>query len=231
MGETDGFYSEKLLRLPNSFLCFQGDEKIIFQSELPQNRQDYITFGSFNNSSKITPAVINVWSKILHLVPKSKLILKCNKFKYNKDYFFELFKNKGLTDDRIHLYEHLPNTNDHLELYNSIDIGLDTFPYNGATTTCEALWMGVPVITLLGDRHVARVGASILTNVDLKDFIAKDIDSYIKLAAEMSVNTKRLKEIRKTLRGSMQKSPLCDARSFAADVETAYKNMWHNYQN
>jgi len=231
MGETDGFYSEKLLRLPNGFLCFQGDKKIIFQSELPQNRKDYITFGSFNNSSKITPQVINVWSKILHLVPKSKLILKCNKFKYNKDYFFKLFKDKGLTDDRIQFYEHLPNTNDHLDLYNSIDIGLDPFPYNGATTTCEALWMGVPVITLLGNRHVARVGASILTNVNLKDFIAKDIDSYIKLAADMSVNTKKLKEIRKTLRGSMQKSPLCDARSFAADVETAYKNMWYNYQN
>ena len=230
IGETDEFFSEKLLRLPNGFLCFQGNEKVIFESDLPRSRQDYITFGSFNNSSKITSQVIDVWSKILDLVPKSHLILKCNKFKYNKDYFFDLFKNKGLTKDRIHLYEHFPSTNDHLELYNSIDIGLDPFPYNGATTTCEALWMGVPVITLQGDRHVGRVGASILTNVGLKDFIAKDIDNYIKLAIEMSGNTSYLKEIRKNLRGQMQKSLLCDARTFANDIETSYKDMWSNHQ-
>ena len=230
IGETDEFYSEKLLRLPNGFLCFQGNEKVIFESEPPWSRQDYITFGSFNNSSKITPLVIDVWSKILNLVPKSHLILKCNKFKYNKDYFFDLFKKKGLTKDRIHLYEHFSSTNDHLELYNSIDIGLDPFPYNGATTTCEALWMGVPVITLQGDRHVGRVGASILTNVGLKDFIAKDIDNYIKLAIEMSSNTNYLKKIRKNLRGQMQKSLLCDSRSFANDIETSYKDMWSNYQ-
>ena len=231
IGETDEFYSEKLFRLPNGFLCFQGNEKVLFQSELPCNRQDFITFGSFNNSSKLTPLVIDVWSKILHLVPNSRLILKCNKFKYNKSYFYELFKNKGLDKDRLYLYEHLPNTKDHLELYNSIDIGLDPFPYNGTTTTCEALWMGVPVITLLGDRHVARVGASILTNISLQDFIAKDIDTYIKIALEISSNRKKLQEIRRTLRGRITKAPLCDARSFAVDVETAYKKMWQKYQN
>jgi predicted O-linked N-acetylglucosamine transferase (SPINDLY family) len=119
---------------------------------------------------------------------------------------------------------------DHLELYNAIDIGLDPFPFNGATTTCEALWMGVPVITLLGDRHVGRVGASILTNVGLTDFIAQDINNYIKLAVEMAANTNYLKEIRKTLRERMQGAPLCDARSFASDVETAYQDMWRKYQ-
>jgi predicted O-linked N-acetylglucosamine transferase (SPINDLY family) len=229
IGETDKIHSEKLFRLANGFLCFQGNKKVLFQSELPQSHKDYITFGSFNNSSKITPEVIKIWSKILHLVPKSRLILKCSKFKYNKDHFFKLFKSKDLTQDRIHLYEHVPSTNDHLKLYNSIDIGLDPFPYNGTTTTCEALWMGVPVITLLGDRHAGRVGASILTNVGLKDFIARDIDSYIKLAVEISANTKYLKEIRKTLRKKMLKARLCDAHSFAKDIESAYKEIWYKY--
>ena len=230
VGEADDLHSEKLLRLPNGFLCFQANEKVLSKSNPPQTHHDYITFGSFNNLSKITSEVIDVWSKILNLIPKSHLILKCRKLKHNKDYYYELFKNKGIDKDRIQLYEHLPSTSDHLELYNSVDIGLDPFPYNGATTTCEALWMGVPVITLLGDRHVGRVGASILTNVGLKDFIARDIDSYINLAVKMSANTKKLKEIRMTLRRQMQESLLCDARSFAGNVETSYKDMWHNYQ-
>ena len=230
IGEADDLHSEKLLRLPNGFLCFQGNEKVLSKSDPPQTHYDYITFGSFNNLSKITPEVIDVWSKILNLIPKSHLILKCRKLKHNKDYYYELFKNKGIDKDRIQLYEHLPSTSDHLELYNSVDIGLDPFPYNGATTTCEALWMGVPVITLLGDSHAGRVGASILTNVGLKDFIARDIDSYINLAVKMSANTKKLKEIRMTLRRQMQESLLCDARSFAGNVEASYKDMWHNYQ-
>jgi len=230
INDTDKFYSEKLLRLPNGFQCFQGNEKVIIKSELLENCRNYITFGSFNNLSKITPQVINVWSKILHLVPKSHLILKCSKIKYNKDYFLNLFKDEGLTTDRIELFEQTHSNKDHLELYNSIDIGLDPFPYNGATTTCEALWMGVPVISLFGDRHVGRVGASILTNVGLKDFIAEDIDSYIKLAIKVSTNINYLKNIKKTLRERMQKAPLCDAQSFANDIENTYKKIWLDYQ-
>ena len=117
---------------------------------------------------------------------------------------------------------------EHLKLYNAIDIGLDPFPFNGATTTCEALWMGVPVITLLGDRHVGRVGASILKNVGLTDFIAQDIDGYIELAINMADNINYLQEIRQGLRERMQSSPLCDGNSFASDVENAYQDMWQN---
>jgi predicted O-linked N-acetylglucosamine transferase (SPINDLY family) len=230
IGEADELHSETLLRLPNGFQCFQGNEKVLVGLELPQKCQGYITFGSFNNLSKITPQVIKAWSKILHLVPTSHLLLKCLQLKHNKDYYLELFKKEGLAEDRIKLYGQLPSMDDHLELYNAIDIGLDPFPFNGATTTCEALWMGVPVITLLGDRHVGRVGASILTNVGLTDFIAQDINNYIKLAVEMAANTNYLKEIRKTLRERMQGAPLCDARSFASDVETAYQDMWRKYQ-
>jgi len=229
IGEADELHSEKLLRLPNGFQCFQGNEKVLVGLELPQKSQGYITFGSFNNLSKITPQVIKAWSKILHLVPTSHLLLKSFQLNYNKNYYLELFKNEGLAEDRIKFHGKLDSTDDHLELYNEIDIGLDPFPYNGATTTCEALWMGVPVITLLGDCHVGRVGASILTNVGLTNFIAQDIENYIKLAVEMAANTNYLQEIRKGLRERMQRAPLCDAHSFASDIETAYKDMWRKY--
>ena len=118
---------------------------------------------------------------------------------------------------------------EHLKLYNSIDIGLDPFPYNGTTTTCDALWMGVPVITLLGDRHASRVGASILTNIGLSDFIAQDVDGYINLAIKMTTNINYLQGIRQGLRDKMLSSPLCNAPAFANDIENAYKAIWNKY--
>jgi predicted O-linked N-acetylglucosamine transferase (SPINDLY family) len=198
--------------------------------ELPQKSREQITFGSFNNLSKLTPEVIKTWSKILHAVPTSRLVLKFPKLDSNTTYYHELFMQEGIAKERTEFYQRLPSMEDHLGLYNAIDISLDPFPYNGATTTCEALWMGVPVVTLLGDRHVGRVGASILSNVGLTDFIAHDINSYIDLAVKMSANTSYLQEIRAGLRERMQSAPLCDALSFASDVETAYQNMWRKYQ-
>ena len=226
IGEADDLHSEKLFRLPNGFQCYKGDQTVPVGIELPQKRQDYVTFGSFNNFMKITPEVIKTWSKILLAVPKSVLLLKCNQLNQDENPYLKLFKNEGITEDRLKVYERLSSMHEHLELYNSIDIGLDPFPFNGATTTCEALWMGVPVITLLGDRHVGRVGASILNNVGLTDFIAEDIDGYIQLAIEKAANKDYLQEIRKGLRERMQSSQLCNAISFASDVENAYQVMY-----
>ena len=231
IGEADDLHSEKLLRLPHGFQCYQGNEKILVEKELPLMKCEHITFGSFNDVSKLTPEVIKIWSKILQAVPKSRLVLKFPKLDTNTSYYQELFVNEGIAKERTEFYKRSPNIEEHLQLYKTIDIGLDPFPYNGATTTCEALWMGVPVITLLGDRHVGRVGASILTNVDLTSFIAQDINSYIELAVEMSTKTEYLKKIRAGLRKRMQNAPLCDAVSFASDIETAYLDMWHKYQS
>ena len=230
VGEADEFHSENLVRLPNGFQCYTGDKAVYSSSELPFKKQGHITFGSFNNLTKVTPEVIKVWSSILHALPKSCLILKAKQLKYNANYYLDCFKQEGIAEDRVKVYGSLPSMEDHLGLYNVIDIGLDPFPFNGATTTCEALWMGVPVITLLSDRHVGRVGASILTNVGLTDFIAEDIEGYIQLAIEMASNTNYLEELRKDLRERMQKAPLCDGRSFASDVESAYQEMWRCYQ-
>ena len=230
IGEADELHSETLVRLANGFQCYKGNEAVHSKSELPFKRQGHITFGSFNNLTKVTPEVIKVWSDILHAVPESRLILKAAQLKYNTSHYLDCFKQAGITEDRIELKGRMPNTQAHLELYNAIDIGLDPFPFNGATTTCESLWMGVPVITLSGNLHVGRVGASILTNVGLTDFIAQDIEGYIELAVEMAANTSYLEEIRKGLRERIQGASLCDGRSFATDVESAYQEMWDSYQ-
>ena len=231
IGEADQFNSETLFRLPNGFHCYRGNETARVNAELPHQNRGHITFGSFNNMSKLTPEVIKVWSKILNAVPQSQLLLKTSQVTNNLSHYAQLFKQEGISEDRIEYYGRLPSDHEHLELYGAIDIGLDPFPYNGVTTTCEALWMGVPVITLAGDRHAGRVGASILTNVGLTDFIAQDIDGYIQLAVEMAANPTYLQEIRRGLRKRMLGSPLCDGSSFANDIEKAYQEMWQTSLN
>ena len=229
VGEADDFHSETLFRLPNGFQCYKGNENINVNTDLPQNSRGYITFGSFNNLAKMTFEVINVWAKILKAVPNSKLIIKSSIFNTHGQHYIGLFEEEGIAADRIEFHNRVSDKNEHLEFYNKIDICLDTFCFNGATTTCEALWMGVPVITLLGDRHVGRVGASILTNIGLTDFIAQDIDDYVALASKMSNRPEYLKEIRQRLRKQMLSSPLCNGQSFARDVEDSYKDMWKKY--
>ena len=229
LGEADELHSETLLRLPNGFLCYKGDKQAYVNNSIPQKHCGHITFGSFNNFSKLTPEVIKVWSSILHAVPKSRLILKSSQMNRNSERNFELFKKEGVSEKQIKLYDKTSSMAEHLKLYNSIDIGLDPFPYNGTTTTCDALWMGVPVITLLGDRHASRVGASILTNIGLSDFIAQDVDGYINLAIKMTTNINYLQGIRQGLRDKMLSSPLCNAPAFANDIENAYKAIWNKY--
>ena len=229
LGEADELHSETLLRLPNGFLCYKGNKEAYVNNSLPHEKCGHITFGSFNNFSKLTPEVIKVWSSILHAVPKSRLILKSSQLNRNSERNLELFKKEGVSKKQIKLYDKTPSMAEHLKLYNSIDIGLDPFPYNGTTTTCDALWMGVPVITLLGDRHASRVGASILTNIGLSDFIAQDVDGYINLAIKMTTNINYLQGIRQGLRDKMVSSPLCNAPAFANDIENAYKAIWNKY--
>jgi protein O-GlcNAc transferase len=226
IGEADKLHSEKLIRLGNGFQCYKGNKNVSVNTQLSSQRQGHITFGSFNNLTKVTPEVIKIWSMILKALPNSRLLLKAKQLEYSKDRYLDLFRQEDIAEDRIELHGSLANPNDHLALYNSIDICLDPFPFNGATTTCEALWMGVPVVTLAGDRHAGRVGASILTNVGLTRFIAQDIGSYIETAIKMASDTDYLQSVRQGLRERMQRSPLCDGRSFANEVESAYQKMW-----
>jgi predicted O-linked N-acetylglucosamine transferase (SPINDLY family) len=226
IGKADAYHCELLYRLPNGFQCYSGDNSVMVNTELPYNRNGYVTFGCFNNIAKVNTSVVQAWSRILRMIPDSQLLLKSYQLNHDAEYFSEFFLNEGIGKDRVKFLGQVANTDDHLKLYDSVDVALDPFPFNGATTTCEALWMGVPVLTLLGDTHVSRVGASILRNVGLQCYISTDIDEYVNQAVTLAKEPKILEELRSSLRQRMSASRLCDAVSFTKDIEDAYFKIW-----
>ena len=198
---------------------------------MPYKKDGIITFGSFNNIAKINADVIKLWAEILHAVPDSRLILKgaVSNQDIEKQYT-ETFNKHGVLSEKVIFYDKAQKQEDHMASYSKIDIGLDSFPYNGTTTTCEALWMGVPVITLLGERHAGRVGASIMHLLGFEDLlVAKTPEEYIEKTSALALQTDKLAEIRGGLRSIMQQSSLCDAEMFARTVEEAYTKMWGEY--
>jgi predicted O-linked N-acetylglucosamine transferase (SPINDLY family) len=136
---------------------------------------------------------------------------------------------RGVAAERIELVAWLPDAAAHLTLYHRMDIALDPFPYNGTTTSCEALWMGVPVVTLRGDRHAGRVGASLLSQIGLTDLIADSVEEYVEIAVALAGNTGRLSDLRRVLRQRMAASPLCDGPAFARKLESAFRTMWQRW--
>ncbi len=225
-GLTDRWYTEKLIRVPGSFLCYQAPADAPEVSDLPVINADGITFASFNNIAKITGSVIRTWSAILGSVPNARLILKSKALEDPQtcQQLIGQFAACHVDPERIELYGFLP-TEEHLGLYHRVDVALDTFPYNGTTTTCDALWMGVPVIVLEGDNHVSRVGVSLLTSTGLNAFIAHSEDDYIKKAIKLSQDTEMLSSTRYLLRKMMRDSPLMNAESLTRSLENAYESM------
>ena len=223
-GEADAHYSERLVRLDHGFLCYAP----LDQAPAPVPRPEGpIRFGSFNNPAKLSPATLDLWVKVLEAVDGSELLLKGRPFADPKvrQALLTRFGKRGIASDRIVLLEHIAAPEQHLAAYGEMDIALDPFPYNGTTTTCEALWMGVPVVTLLGDRHSARVGASLLTQVGLDSLIAHTPQDYIRLAADLAADYRRRAGLRGKLRAMMQNSPLCDGPGFTRRLENAYRGM------
>ena len=141
----------------------------------------------------------------------------------------EIFVQNGVSPSRIRFVGYISSLFKHLEMYNSIDIGLDTFPYNGTTTTCEALWMGVPVIALAGKTHASRVGVSLLSNVGLQELISESEEDYVKKAVQLAGDLNRLQKLRSNLRSIMSQSSLMDARGFILSLETAYRQTWKRW--
>jgi protein O-GlcNAc transferase len=230
-GLADRLNVEKLFRLPNGFLCYQpfGDTPAVAPSPVQINK--HVTFVSFNNLSKISVAVIEVWAKILKAVPNSKLLIKnkslnCQKVRRR---YKSLFKKQSIDSQRLIFLHLTPSTHEHLATYGQGDISLDTFPYNGTTTTCEALWMGVPVIVMRGDRHASRVGASLLNQVGLEELIGEDVNEYIEKAVSLAKDRPRLKKLRQGMRTRMEQSPLCDGKGFAGQIATAFDQMWQTW--
>jgi predicted O-linked N-acetylglucosamine transferase (SPINDLY family) len=230
-GPADGLSSERLFRLPDGFHCYTPLASAPDVAPLPAEKKGFVTFGSFNNLSKVTRPVLDVWAQVLNRVPGSRLLLKsrwlhmpevCERVRM-------LFEQRGIARDRIELTGRLPASADHLALYGDVDIALDTFPYNGATTTCEALWMGVPVVTIVGDRHAARVGASMLSRVGLEGLVADRPQDYVETAVRLAADIPALARLRADLRGRTAASPLCDGPAFTKQLEAAFRTMWREW--
>ena len=218
---------ESLVRLPDCFHCYAGDESV----PLPirgASEQRVFTFGSFNNLPKISEATIAAWARILTEVAGSRLLLKSHALADEevRAQLLARFAQHGIDASRIDLRAVVANHHDHLALYGEIDVALDPFPYNGTTTTCEALWMGVPVIGIVGDRHAGRVGASLLHAVGHDELLAPDVDGYVRLASDVAGNAERLGHYHQCLRDEMRASPLMDAPRFARHFEAALLEMW-----
>jgi predicted O-linked N-acetylglucosamine transferase (SPINDLY family) len=229
-GEADKYHSETLVRLPQGFLCYGPPEDAPDVSGLPARQNGHITFGSFNNLPKINPEVIALWSRLLDQVAGSRLLLKSKQFtdEYIRQRFLDLFSACGIAAERLTLLPRVDSTVGHLAIYHQVDIGLDPFPYNGTTITCEALWMGVPVITLRGDRHAGRVGASILTRMGLEDLVSESQDQYVETGIKLAKDMNSIENLRTNLRSRMQSSDLCDGRSFARIIEISFQKLWQN---
>ena len=223
--------TEQLVRLPGTFLCYRPSDVSPQVGPVAALGNGHVTFGSFNALAKVNAPLVAMWSKILDQVPKSRLILKGRGLgsATAQQHILELFVAHDIGPDRVEMVGWIASKAEHLQLYNRIDIALDTFPYHGATTTCEAMWMGVPVITLAGKAHVSRVGVSLLSNVGMPDLIADSQDGYVRVASELAGDVARLGQLRSTLRQQMQQSPLMDAPRFARNVEAAYRQMWQTW--
>lgn len=230
-GMTEQFHTEQLLRLPNSFLCYVPSEEAPVVEPPPATGNGYVTFGSFNNLPKISDETVALWVRILSAVEGSRLFLKSKALADAGvgERLLKRFAELGVGPERIELARGIPGVAGHLAAYGRMDIALDTFPYHGTTTTCEALWMGVPVISLAGKVHVSRVGVSILSNVGVPECVAQTPDEYVQKAVALAADRQRLVDLRTGLRERMRNSPLCDVAKFVGNLEAAYRDMWQTY--
>lgn len=228
--ESQPYYTEELFFLQGGFLCYRPPELSPRVLDLPAERNGYVTFASFNNNCKINPYITSLWAQILHSVEGSRLLLKFkggDDPKVRQDRLRQ-FADVGIAEDRVEIRGWV-SAEAHLQLYNRVDIALDTYPYNGTATTCEALWMGVPALSLVGKHHASRVGLGILTRMGLDAFACSTPDEYIRKAIAFAGQTDSLARIRESLRPMMLSSPLCDAAGFAAGLEAAYRTMWRRW--
>jgi len=226
-GQTELYHSEQLIRLDPCAWCFGAPTG----PPLPQRCAGPITFGCFNNAAKVTLPMLDLWSQILLAVPESRLLLKSAGLGSAtlRQEVQQRLNNRGIASERLELRGPESDYSAHLALYGRMDIALDTFPYHGTTTTCEALWMAVPVLSLAGSTHVSRVGVSLLNNVGLPELVAGTPQEYVRLAANLANDLPRLRQLHSTLRGRMEQSPLMNAKRLVRSIEDAYRGTWRRW--
>jgi protein O-GlcNAc transferase len=226
-GRDESIYSERTIRLPRSYWCYESPMQGLEASPLPAAGNGLITFACLNNFCKITPDTVRTWAKLLKRVPRARLLLHAAPGSHRQALTNELSQG-GVDPNRLQFLDRLP-LSDYLRQYEQIDIALDPFPYVGGTTTCDALWMGVPVVTLRGSTAVARGGGSILSNIGLSELIAESPEQYIQIATDLANDLPRLSRLRSQLREQMLRSPLMDAPQFARDMEAIYRRIWRDW--
>lgn len=229
-GEADELHTEKLLRLSESFLCFTPPERVAHVGELPMKRNGFVTFGSFNNFTKLSPTTLGLWSEILEGAPNSRLMIKAAGLRDEglRALLVQMLERAGVDRERVKIVSPTMSHREHMDAYAEVDIGLDTFPYHGTTTTLDALWMGVPVVTLVGDRHASRVGLSILGCLGLTDLVAHSAREYVEAALRLAADPTRLEQLRHSLRARLAASPLTDGTGFTTRLEQAYLQIWED---
>lgn len=218
---------ERVLRMPDGYVCYAPRPPAPSVSPLPAIAQGHVTFGSFNNPMKITSEVIDVWAEILRRVPDSRLVLKYHGLDAASvsNRIAGLFAERGIARTRLDLLGGTAH-GDLMRQYHRIDVALDPFPYSGGLTTCEALWMGVPVVTCPGETFASRHSLSHLSNVGLTETIAADRNAYVRLAVDLAGDLPRLNALRAGLRGQMTASPLCDGPRFAENFMLLLRGAW-----
>lgn len=224
-------FVERILRLSHSHLCYAPELIRVMPEagyEPPMRKNGYVTFGSFNNFAKVTDETLLLWRGILEAVRDSKLVIKGKIASIDAGINFAKKRFSMLSYDLARV-EFRPYSPDYLEQYRDIDIALDTAPYNGGLTTCEALYMGVPVISLRGRTHGSRFGASILTNAGVRELVAENDINYVRRAVQLAETPKLLEAYHMGLRANMKRSPLMNIEGYMEELETAYQEIWENF--
>ena len=233
LGKTEHLHTEKLIRLPECAWCFEPDAFAPEVEPLPAWKNGYVTFGCFNNMAKLNAGLFETWAEILLRVPDSHLRLKARTLAdegVSKE-LMAYFNGRGINESRLDFFGHTKKTADHLSHYHSVDIALDSFPYHGTTTTCEAMWMGCPVVTRAGKTHVSRVGVSLMNALGLQEFIAETNEDYIEKAVELASDLDKVAELRSELRKKMKSSVLMDGKRFVRGFEAALMGVLPKLRN
>jgi predicted O-linked N-acetylglucosamine transferase (SPINDLY family) len=227
VGKTDELHTEKLLRLP-CFFVYEPPQDVDPVSPLPALSRGHVTFGSLNNPGKLNPMIIKLWSQILHRLPTARLTLLVNSRGVAEQVLLGEFAQHSIAADRLNLILRSPQAN-YFKLYHEIDLALDPHPFSGHTTTCDAIWMGVPVVTLAGEIYASRMTASVLANLPMAELITTSPRDYVEKVVSVASDLDALAAMRSALRERMRTSIITDAARFTASLEDGYREIWRKW--
>jgi protein O-GlcNAc transferase len=223
-------YSEELVRLPGCFCCYQPPLPLAIDPVPPSRRSGFVTFGSLHKLEKLNSRVLDLWCELLRDLPIARLLLARHHLRGGTaDYWRGEFRQRGIAPDRLIIEAPAPVEMGHLRLYDRIDVALDCFPWGGHTTACEALWMGVPTVTLLGERYAGRMVASVLRAMEMSDWIAESGAEYRRIALALARDEGHRADLRITLRDRLLASPLCNGKAFTRGLEGTYRQLWRRW--